>query len=213
MKKIFLITLLSLCLSGCTYFDDFEPNVSQAMTFKVRQVDLEQVVKDNPAMQVRQEISTDSPSAKPNIEEGARQGDSYRVNTDILNVRAEASSESEKVSELVFASDVEIIEEIEDENGNIWANINFDGGSGFVLKEYLTNEKLEEPIARYRAVVYVVNVRSGPTEDSEILGELGYFDEFDVFAYVKDENGKQWLKTMYNGTEAYVISDFCVEVE
>lgn len=213
MKKIFLVLLLSLGLSGCTYFDDFEPSASQAMTFKVRQVDLEQVVKENPAMQVRQEISTDNPTASVDPEEGEGQAGPYRVNTDILNVRSEASSESEKVSELAFATEVEILGKVEDESGNIWANINFDGGNGYVLMEYLSNEKIEEAIARYRAVVYVVNVRSAPNEEAEILGELGYFDEFDVFASETDENGKQWLRTVYNGVEAYVISDFCVEIE
>lgn len=213
MKKIIYLSLLTLTLSGCAnlrYFDDFESRASQPMTFQVRQVALDEVIASNPAMGVRKEILAGNKPANADVQTG---DEVFRVSTELLNIRSEADADSEKVGELTLGQEVDLVEMVEDEAGNSWAKISHEGKAGFVLAEYLTSGEVKKPLGIYRSVIYVLNVRSGPSEDADILGELGYFEEFEVYGDHTDENGDLWLETMYAGQKAYVLSDYCVELE
>lgn len=214
MKSIFLIFILTFLLTGCSaadYFSDFENNVLHPMTFEVRQVDYEDLVASSEEMQLRQELvaSEEEPSE---TEDSLSEDVILKVNTDLLNVRAGADAESEKIGELVLGDNIDPIEEVSDEQGNLWVKFDYNGSEGYVLADYLTSQKVEEPIGTYRVVIHGVNVRSGPSEESEVLGEFAYFEDFPVYNMVEDENGKVWLETRYGGQDAFVISDYCIEV-
>lgn len=216
MKKILLLigslTVLTAC-SNASFFNDYEKSLPQPMTFEVREVGLDDIVDKNPSMQVRRDLAKEE-NKTLEIDPEQNEEKTYRVNTDVLNLRSGPSQEGEIIDELAMGTEVEILENLDGEDGAKWVKVLANGSEGYLVADYLTDEEVEAPIGIYRSVIYQLNIRSGPTEDSEVVGELGYFEEFDVYEKVKDENGVYWLETkLGDGTKAYVSSELCVEVD
>lgn len=216
MKKILLLigslTVLTAC-SNASFFNDYEKSLPQPMTFEVREVGLDDIVDKNPSMQVRRDLAKEE-NKTVEIDPEQNEEKTYRVNTDVLNLRSDPSQEGEIIDELAMGTEVEILETLDGEDGAKWVKVLANGSEGYLVADYLTDEEVEAPIGIYRSVIYQLNIRSGPTEDSEVVGELGYFEEFDVYEKVKDENGVYWLETkLGDGTKAYVSSELCVEVD
>lgn len=216
MKKILLLigslTVLTAC-SNASFFNDYEKSLPQPMTFEVREVGLDDIVDKNPSMQVRRDLAKEE-NETLEIDPEQNEEKAYRVNTDVLNLRSDPSQEGEIIDELAMGTEVEILETLDGEDGAKWVKVLANGSEGYLVADYLTDEEVEAPIGIYRSVIYQLNIRSEPTEDSEVVGELGYFEEFDVYEKVKDENGVYWLETkLGDGTKAYVSSELCVEVD
>lgn len=211
MKLLFIIAIVTGCARE-DIFEDYDKSLTQPMTFQVRQVGLEDIVAKNTTMEVRSQLVEDAAAPKEG-NSSASENTTYNVSADILNIRAQANVNGEKIGELSTGDTVEVIERVTDDEGNSWAKIKAGDKEGYVMGDYLTTEVVETPIGTYRAVIYQLNMRSGPSDDSEVVGELGYFEQFPVYNKVTAENGSVWLKTILSdGSEAFVSSDYCVEV-
>ena len=64
-------------------------------------------------------------------------GQSAVVQASALNVRSGPGTSYSRVDELVNGSQVIIEEEVQGDDGKVWAKISFSGGSGYVQKAYL----------------------------------------------------------------------------
>ena len=87
----------------------------------------------------KQEETTEKPSEentdsnKP--EESTEK--TMKVTADILNMRSEASTNSDIVTKLKKDDELKVIEETKDDDGATWVKVDFNGQVGFVSKEFL----------------------------------------------------------------------------
>ena len=73
----------------------------------------------------------------PLLRSTAYAGQSAVVQASALNVRSGPGTSYSRVDELVNGSQVIIEEEVQGDDGKVWAKISFSGGSGYVQKAYL----------------------------------------------------------------------------
>ena len=122
-----------------------------------------------------------------------------------LNVRAEASEDSEKVGKLYKDCGGEILER---KDG--WTKIQSGNLIGWAKDEYLffgeDAKSLAENVGRTIATTNAdaLNVRKEAYENAEVLSVVAKGEIFDVTAI--EENG--WARVDYEGQDAYVLSEF-----
>lgn len=78
--------------------------------------------------------SENTDSNKPEEEASEK---TMKVTTDVLNMRSEASTNSDVVTKLKKDDELKIIEETKDDDGATWVKVDFNGQVGFVSKEFL----------------------------------------------------------------------------
>lgn len=72
-----------------------------------------------------------------NKPEGSTEKKTMKVTTDVLNMRSEASTNSDVVTKLKKNDELKVIEETKDSDGATWVKVDFNGQVGFVSKEFL----------------------------------------------------------------------------
>ncbi|MDO5717826.1 MAG: SH3 domain-containing protein [Tissierellia bacterium] len=222
MKKLLgigFITIFLFFASSCKIADDIEYDRREKMNFEVEETKFEDLLKERPELKDREkEIEEFKKEETENVEKEEENGDNkWTVSTGTLNVRQEASQDSEIIGEVSLGDEIVALDLAKDEFGESWIKFKLaDGRDGFVNSAYLTKDTDREPVGVYRVVIPTLNIRSEPNEESEILNELTYFDEFSVFDKVDDESGRMWLKIQASGSMdgfGYVLSDYTVELE
>ena len=122
-----------------------------------------------------------------------------------LNVRAEASGNSEKVGKLYKDCGGEILEQ---KDG--WTKIQSGNLIGWAKDEYLLfgedAKELAESVGRTIAVTNAdaLNIRKEAGEEAEVLSVVAKGEILDVTAI--EDNG--WVRVEYEGQDAYVLSEF-----
>lgn len=122
-----------------------------------------------------------------------------------LNVRAEASEDSEKVGLLYKDCGGKILEQKDD-----WTKIQSGDLVGWASNEYLLFDEDAEELAGEvgNMIVYIetetLRVRQEPDLGSEVIGIMGLYDSLDVIEVVDDE----WISVDFENEVAYVSSEF-----
>lgn len=122
-----------------------------------------------------------------------------------LNVRAEATEESEKVGLLYKDCGGKILEQ---KNG--WTKIQSGDLVGWASNEYLLfDEDAEELASEVGNMIVTIEtetlrVRKDPNLDAEVIGLLGLDDSLDVIEVVDDN----WISVDFENDVAYVSSEY-----
>lgn len=129
-----------------------------------------------------------------------------------VNVRNDASETADAIGKLLGG---EVAEKTGEKDG--WICINYKGQQGYVKGDFVeatsdgtgsvSKEVTEGSSSESKEVVYVketVNVREGMSQDSKKLG-TAYAG--DTFTKIMDY-AEGWTKIDYNGTEAYIKTEF-----
>lgn len=116
----------------------------------------------------------------------------YTVNVSSLNVRTGPSTSHTVLGSVNKGKTVQVVGEVQD-----WLKINFNGGTGYVSKDFVT-----------KGGSYVVNtgalkVRTGPATYNAVIGGV---TNGTVLNVTGAENG--WYKINHNGRAGYVSADF-----
>lgn len=132
--------------------------------------------------------------------------------TDVVNIRASASTESESLGKAQIGDTYKRYEEME----NGWSKIDYNGSEAYIKSDYLevvddgsssgdTGEGGESSSGAGGQITVKenVNVREGASETAKKLGVAYRGDKFDLI-----EKSGGWCKIKYNGKEAYVKADF-----
>ena len=131
--------------------------------------------------------------------------------TDVVNIRASASTESESLGKAQIGDTYKRYEEME----NGWSKIDYNGKEAYIKSDYLevvddgsssSGEGSSGDSSASGGQITVkenVNIREGASETAKKLGVAYRGDKFEL---VEKSNG--WCKIMYNGKEAYVKADF-----
>ena len=131
----------------------------------------------------------------------------YVYGTDILNVRKEASAESEKMGEMKEGEQVIRI----GYNAN-WSKISFYGNEYYASSTYLTThaplEFSDKTEKVYITAEGTLNLRKKPSPNADIVAYLPYGKELERtgIATEADEFGTIWSRLLYNGQVCYVNS-------
>lgn len=223
MKKLLVICTMAVMVftaSSCKIADDIEYDRKEKLTFEVQEVKVEDLINGRPELKKRSDQLNELKKAEEekNKEEKKTTDDKkWTVTTGELNIRSEASLESEVIGEVAMGDVIDEIETVVNEAGERWIKFKTgDGRDGFVNAAYLSKETDQAPIAVHRVVIPTLNVRLEPSDEAEKLGELTYFNEFSVFEKVEDGQGRTWLKIQSSGSPdgfGYVLSDLTVELE
>lgn len=138
MKRLIPIAILVLVLTtGCLR----KPEHYESM----RNTEVAESVENESTEQTKPEDSkpedtTEKPSAEntdSNKPEESTEKKTMKVTTDVLNMRSEASTNSDVVTKLKKNDELKVIEETKDDNGATWVKVDFNGQVGFVSKEFL----------------------------------------------------------------------------
>ncbi|MBD5444668.1 MAG: cell wall hydrolase [Lachnospiraceae bacterium] len=122
-----------------------------------------------------------------------------------LNVRAEATEESEKVGLLYKDCGGKILEQ---KDG--WTKIQSGDLVGWASNEYLLfDEEAEELASEVGNMIVTIEtetlrVRKDPNLDAEVIGALGLDDSLDVIEVVDDD----WISVDFENDVAYVSSEY-----
>ncbi|HFK1706598.1 MULTISPECIES: enterotoxin EntFM [unclassified Bacillus (in: firmicutes)] len=140
----------------------------------------------------------------------------YTVNVSSLNVRTGPSASHTVLGSVNKGKTVQVVGEVQD-----WFKINFNGGTGYVSKDYVTkggsavSNETQQPTTNNNNTTtvqtggsYVVNtgalkVRTGPATYNPVIGGV---TNGTVLNVTGAENG--WYKINHNGRTGYVSADF-----
>lgn len=124
---------------------------------------------------------------------------------DYVNIRSEASTDSEVVGKLYNNAVATIVSD----DGE-WAKITSGTVSGYIKSEYLSTGDDAVAIADANFKKYAtpttmtLNIRSGPGTDYSILAQVPMEEELEIIS-----EGDEWIKVAYdNQSEAYVSKDY-----
>lgn len=138
MKRLIPIAILVLVLTtGCLR----KPEHYESM----RNTETAESVESESTEQTKPEDSKpEQPAEKPSEEntasnkpEESTEKKTMKVTADILNLRSEASTNSDIVTKLKKDDELKVIEETKDDDGATWVKVDFNGQVGFVSKEFL----------------------------------------------------------------------------
>ena len=120
------------------------------------------------------------------------------VNATSLNVRSGPSTSNSIIGKLSSGTEVEVIS-----TSNGWSKIKYDGGTGYVSSKYLSSSSTESSTTTKYVNATSLNVRSGPSTSSSIIGQLSNGEKVEV---ISTSDG--WSKIKYNGQTGYVSSKY-----
>ncbi|MDU4018908.1 MAG: SH3 domain-containing protein [Finegoldia magna] len=138
MKRLIPIAILVLVLTtGCLR----KPEHYESM----RNTETAESVENESTEQTKPEDSKpEQPAEKPSEEntdsnkpEESTEKKTMKVTTDVLNMRSEASTNSDIVTKLKKDDELKVIEETKNDDGATWVKVDFNGQVGFVSKEFL----------------------------------------------------------------------------
>ena len=138
----------------------------------------------------------------------------YVYGTDTLNVRKEASADSEKMGEMREGEQVTRIGYNEK-----WSQISYYGVTYYASSEYLTThaplEFEDKTDSVYIVAEGTLNLRKKPAPNSEVVAYLPYGTKLDRtgIATVEDEFGTLWSRLLYNGEVCYASTGYLDEKE
>ena len=136
----------------------------------------------------------------------------YVYGTDVLNVRKEASADSEKMGEMKEGEQVTRIG-----YNKKWSKISYYGATYYASSNYLTTHAPIE-FDDKTDTVYIVaegtlNLRKKPAPNSDVVAYLPYGTKLDRtgIATVEDEFGTLWSRLLYNGEVCYASTGYLSE--
>ena len=164
----------------------------------------------------------------PVMADGDLTGRVVSLGGDFLNVRAEASSDSQWKGYLRENESVPVLSYEYDEEGNIWYEIEFGSGPAFVIGDYISLEEdntadiIDDNGSSYNeshgsfytsGTVYgldgnMLNVRSGAGTDYSKYGTYTEGAKIDITGTAYDGEGSLWYEISYNGAPAYVYGAY-----
>ncbi|HDQ16446.1 MAG TPA: DUF3380 domain-containing protein [Bacteroidetes bacterium] len=119
-----------------------------------------------------------------------------RVNASKLNIRAKPDIKSKVIGQLTRGQIVDVFNLVED-----WYQIVLPGKKdAYVAKKYIEIIRQEKS---GRIIANVLNVRSQPNLQAEILGKLG---KGDIVSVMKEF--EEWIKIQYGDKEGYIYKQF-----
>lgn len=137
MKRLIPIAILVLVLTtGCLRKPEhYESMRNTEVTESVENESTEQAKPEDskPEQPAEKPSEENTDSNKP--EESTEK--TMKVTTDVLNLRSEASTNSDIVTKLKKDDELKVIEETKDDDGATWVKVDFNGQVGFVSKEFL----------------------------------------------------------------------------
>lgn len=130
----------------------------------------------------------------------------YVYNTDILNIRASYSTDSEKVGEMKEGESV-----IRTGYNNEWSRILFYGETRYANSAFLTTTAPFEYTDKTETVYVTstqLNLRAKASPDATIVASLKHGDAIERtgVSTTTDENGYEWSRLLYNGQVCYANS-------
>ena len=127
------------------------------------------------------------------------------VTADVLNLRAEASTQSNILKKLPEKTDLSVFDEKDD-----FYKVSAGGTVGYVSKEYVELKDVWNVAngGGAKVTASALNIRSAPSLDGGVIGKIY---EGGVAEIIGINNG--WLKVKYNGTTGYISPDYVEYVE
>lgn len=123
------------------------------------------------------------------------------VNGNSVNFRAEPSRDAEVIAKLDKGTEIELLST---EDG--WCKIVYDGQTGYISADYVAVDGIAVQNARGIVTGTGVNVRKGPSTDTEVLTKLSAGKIVDLME-LKDG----WYKIRIDGIEGFVSGDYIRE--
>lgn len=118
-----------------------------------------------------------------------------------VNVRASDSPEADLIGRLYGGQVTTCYEQL----ANGWSKIAFNDGYGYVKTEFLATAGLTEDDAKeVRTSTDTINVRGSAEVDGPLMGTI----YSGASVYVLEDLDSGWTKIIYNGTEAYVKTEY-----
>ena len=141
------------------------------------------------------------------------------VNASSVNVRSGAGTNHGIVGNLSSGAAITIVGEEKDGSGSLWYKIEYDGGSGYMISDFITvgggnNGGSTTPpttdVVGHEGVVNasLVYVRSGAGSGYDVMETLKSGVSVLIEAVETDAGGVVWYKVAYAGTSGYMMAEY-----
>lgn len=146
------------------------------------------------------------------------------VNASYVNVRSGAGTGNSIVGNLSSGTNITIVGEEKDGSGALWYKIEYDGGSGYMISDYVTVGNSEPgggnnnggsdippvDVTGREGVVNaaLVNVRTGAGSGYEVMTTLKSGVSVLLEGTEMDSSGTVWYKAAFAGTSGYIMAEF-----
>lgn len=137
MKRLIPIAIFVLVLTtGCLRKPEhYESMRNTEVTESVENESTEQAKPEDSKPEETTEKPSEENTDSNKPEESTEK--TMKVTADILNLRSEASTNSDIVTKLKKDDELKVIEETKNDDGTTWVKVDFNGQVGFVSKEFL----------------------------------------------------------------------------
>lgn len=140
MKKIIpIMILIVLLFTGCLRKPEEYKSMRNKDNVQTEQMEQSNTKPDDskkPDETANSENNNSENTQKP--QEDNQTGEKkMKVTADVLNMRSEMNKTSDIVTKLKKDDELKVIEEKKDAEGTTWVKVDFNGQTGFVVKEFL----------------------------------------------------------------------------
>ncbi len=204
MFILFAGLILCLCISGMFYLD--VEAAGQKEYLDSLSVGITQIIDPTTGTANEQAIKELTEIAESNRSQTVEESDLVMVNVQVaMNVRAEASEESDKVGVLYKDCGGRILER---KDG--WTRLKSGDLVGWASDEYLLfgedAEAMADEVGNLIVTIEteILRVRDEPSTDAEVVGLLTGDDELEIIEVVNDD----WISVDYEDETRYVSAEF-----
>ena len=169
----------------------------------------EEAVQDGEASAEEVQAETEAPQTEPVVDTSMSGQMAFAQCEEYINVRSDASADSEVVGKVYNNGSVTILSQVGD-----WYEVQSGNAVGYVKADYFATgeqaEAIAEEVAYNVATVYpeALMIRSQPSEDSESVGMAYNSDELEVVAYEGD-----WMKVALGGDSYGYVNAYYVDYD
>lgn len=122
------------------------------------------------------------------------------INANSVNLRTEMSTSADIIGSL----DANTTVVVTSRDNSEWSKVWFNGAEGYIYSSYINfSETLDFSIGTGTIAGTNVNIRSGSSTETDILGKLNTGDTVEVLGVASN-----WYKVSTGGTTAYISSDY-----
>ena len=205
-RMLILFAVLILCLSISGMFCLDAEAAGQKEYLDSLSVGITQIIDPTTGTSNEEAIKELTEMADSNKSQAAEESDLVMVNVQVaMNVRAEASEESDKVGLLYKDCGGRILER---KDG--WTRLKSGDLIGWASDEYLLfgedAEAMADDVGNLIVTIEteILRVRDEPSTDAEVVGLLTGDDELEIIEFVDDD----WISVDYEDETRYVSAEF-----
>lgn len=148
------------------------------------------------------------------------EGKPAKVTGSYVNIRSGAGTAYTPVGGASMNAVVQVYEEKNDSQGNLWYKVKYNDIVGYMSAEFVQLEEEETKVETIysesksgKVNATLVNLRKEIGYDKDVLAELPLNTKVTLLGETKDSEGTKWYKVKYDGKDGYMVAEYITITE